>query len=266
MIISAGYSKNNKDTRVERPTGFPYWSCGFFLTGTTELRTPSRTFKMSHNTFMLIPPNNAYSLNFLTSEQETWCLFEPRPEILPFLQPKDKSAQFSPVILNGSKRSSEIKDAMRDLVQRWEQNPPHVMLAENALERALLLAHELMAQHGPSPLDDRIKKSVNFILQHYTEPITVPDAARNAVMSPSRFAHLFREQVGMAPMCFLEHRRMEKARQLLLSTRMNVKEIAFQVGFTNEFHFSTRFRKLTGQSPRIYRQRPQRRWQSLSAF
>lgn len=266
MIISTGYSKNKKGSCVERPAGFSYWSMAFLLKGSIELKTSMHTFTTANEAIALIPPGTAYNLAFLTNEEEIWCIFEPRPEFFTFLQPKEENTQASLIALHGSELLPEINAAMRELIRRWEQNPPHVLLAENALERVLLLAHELMAVHGPAFMDERIRKSIDYILQHYAEPITVPAIARTISMSPSRFAHLFRKQVGMAPICFLEHRRMEKARQLLLSTRLSVKEIAGQVGFVNQFHFSARFRKLTGQSPRNYRQRPQRRWQSLPAF
>ena len=263
MIISAGFSENRKDARVERQAGFSYWSVGLFLKGSIELRTGARTFATAQEAIALIPPGIAYNLAFRTDEREIWCIFEPRPELLAILQSKEEQPSASLVALHETAQLPEIEASLRELIRRWEQNPPHVLLAENALERALLLVHE---QRDPSPMDERIRKAMDFMLERYAKPIAVSDMARVATLSPSRFAHLFREQTGMTPVQFLDHRRMERARQLLLSTRMPIKEIAEQLGFMNQFHFSTRFRRLTGQSPRNYRQSPQRRWHSLSAL
>ncbi len=263
MIISAGFSENRKGAHVERPAGFAYWSMGCFTMGTIEVRSGGRMVRAEATTAVLVPPGVSYNLAFLTREQEMWCIFEPRPEIRAFLQPGNEQATATVLELNGTKQLPEIKAAMRELLRRWEQNPPHVLLAENALERALLLINE---RRAPSPMDERIRKAVDLMLKRYAEPLSVSDMARESSLSASRFAHLFREQAGMTPVQFLDHRRMERARQLLLSTRMPIKEIAEQVGFANQFHFSTRFRRLTGQSPRNYRLRPQRRWHSLSEF
>lgn len=95
------------------------------------------------------------------------------------------------------------------------------------------------------------------------EELFVETLAEEAGLSLSRFAHLFRERMGVTPMNYLESRRMEQARQLLLTTDLPVQEVALNIGFPNAQHFSTRFRKLTGQSPSAFRQSPQRRFGEL---
>ncbi len=95
------------------------------------------------------------------------------------------------------------------------------------------------------------------------EELFIETLAEEAGLSPSRFAHLFRERMGVTPMNFLESRRMEQAKQLLLTTDLPVQEVALNIGFPNAQHFSTRFRKLTGQSPSAFRQAPQRRFGEL---
>jgi len=74
-------------------------------------------------------------------------------------------------------------------------------------------------------------------------------------LSGSRFAHLFRDRVGLSPRAFVEAERMARARQLLEMSDLPIKEIAAQLGFASEFYFSTRFRRSAGQSPRDFRGR-----------
>jgi AraC-like DNA-binding protein len=57
-------------------------------------------------------------------------------------------------------------------------------------------------------------------------------------------------------MQYRDRRRMELAKRLLLTGNLRIKEIAHEVGFVNPYHFSRRFRELTGQSPRDYRRDP----------
>jgi AraC family transcriptional regulator, arabinose operon regulatory protein len=83
----------------------------------------------------------------------------------------------------------------------------------------------------------------------------VQDLVANACnLSVSRLAHLFRAQVGLSPMQFLERERLERAKSLLELTPRQVGEIAREVGFEDAFHFSKRFRRWTGSSPRAFRQ------------
>jgi AraC-like DNA-binding protein len=57
-------------------------------------------------------------------------------------------------------------------------------------------------------------------------------------------------------MLYIEATRIRRARDLLLRSDRRISDIAHEVGFENAFHFSTRFRKATGQSPREFRRRP----------
>ncbi len=77
--------------------------------------------------------------------------------------------------------------------------------------------------------------------------------ARTSNLSVSRFAHLFRTQLGTTPQQFVERRRLDAACRLLELTTRPVTSIAAEVGFTNPLYFSTRFRAHTSHSPTQYR-------------
>lgn len=72
-------------------------------------------------------------------------------------------------------------------------------------------------------------------------------------LSPSRFAHLFRQETGYSPSRYLHTLRMERARLLLLRTFLSVKEVMAQVGITDASHFSRDFSKYHGASPSVVR-------------
>lgn len=77
--------------------------------------------------------------------------------------------------------------------------------------------------------------------------------AREANLSPSRFAHLFREQIGMTPRHYAETARLDRVSQLLERTTLSIKEITTRTGFASPFYLSTRFKQHTGVSPTRYR-------------
>jgi AraC family transcriptional regulator of arabinose operon len=81
----------------------------------------------------------------------------------------------------------------------------------------------------------------------------VETLARRCGLSRSRFAELFREQMGVSPLAFLENQRLRRARELLEHTSLNLAEISVQAGFASPFYFSLRFKKHFGASPRNYR-------------
>ena len=67
-------------------------------------------------------------------------------------------------------------------------------------------------------------------------------------------ARVFRDAVGESPQAYLLHYRMARAAQLLKETRRTIGEIAGQVGYANQLHFSRAFKNVHGVSPREYRQ------------
>ncbi|HAQ8955004.1 TPA: helix-turn-helix transcriptional regulator, partial [Enterococcus faecium] len=53
---------------------------------------------------------------------------------------------------------------------------------------------------------------------------------------------------------YLNHLRMEKAKQLLLHSNQNINEIASEIGYNNTTYFSKLFKKIVGRSPKEYRE------------
>ena len=131
----------------------------------------------------------------------------------------------------------------------------HEEFAVNALERALLMCDTQNPRHAGNRQDARIRKAVHLLCLRPDERLTVEALARHCGLSRSRFAELFREQVGVPPLAFLENQRLRRARELLEHTSLNLSEISAQSGFASPFYFSLRFKKHFGDSPRGYRRR-----------
>lgn len=81
----------------------------------------------------------------------------------------------------------------------------------------------------------------------------IENVAAAVGLSPSRLAHLFKDETGQTLQGHLEARRMQVAADLLRRTSFPVKQIAAGAGFESPFYFSQRFRKWTGQSPMQFR-------------
>jgi AraC family transcriptional regulator, arabinose operon regulatory protein len=99
----------------------------------------------------------------------------------------------------------------------------------------------------------RIANAPRRIEERMGEPLTVADIAREFNLSPSRFAHLFREEFGVSPMRYLQNQRMVRARLLLERTFLTVKEVMVQVGCSDPSHFARDFRRFHGLPPKEWR-------------
>jgi AraC family transcriptional regulator len=69
------------------------------------------------------------------------------------------------------------------------------------------------------------------------------------------FAAQFRAATGLRPHEYLLQRRIERARELLLTSRLPLAEIAFEVGFKTQAHFTTVFARFVGETPNVWRHR-----------
>jgi AraC-like DNA-binding protein len=71
------------------------------------------------------------------------------------------------------------------------------------------------------------------------------------------FAAQFRAATGLRPHEYLIRRRIERAQELLLTSRLSLVDIAMDVGFRTQAHFTTVFGRFVGETPSVWRQRNQ---------
>lgn len=100
-----------------------------------------------------------------------------------------------------------------------------------------------------------IDESVQFIAEHVEQTLTLEQLAASVSLSPFYFARLFKQETGFSPHEYIVRARVDKAKYLLISTSLPLKEIACRCGFGNECSFSTLFKKMSGCTPRGYRMR-----------
>lgn len=94
-----------------------------------------------------------------------------------------------------------------------------------------------------------ITEVIRYVRDRMCEPVTVAELAEHVYMSPSAFAHLFREVTGMAPYQFVKTMRLDRARTLLLEEGIGVGEAARDVGYTSLSHFINEFKRHYGVTP-----------------
>jgi len=100
----------------------------------------------------------------------------------------------------------------------------------------------------------RLKRATDYIAANFSESISLADIAAAAGLSRMHFAAQFRSATGLRPHEFLVRRRIERAQELLLNSKMPLVEIAFEVGFKTQAHFTTVFARQVGETPNVWRQ------------
>ncbi len=99
----------------------------------------------------------------------------------------------------------------------------------------------------------QIRPAINYIDANYDKPMTLAEIARVSHLSVSRLAHVFKEQMGITIFEYVTSVRIERAKQLLLSTNRSCTEICFEVGYNNQSYFTRTFKSVVGMTPRQFK-------------
>lgn len=99
----------------------------------------------------------------------------------------------------------------------------------------------------------RVERVTAYIREHIAEAITLADMASAATLSPMHFAAQFKATTGYRPHDYLLICRIDKAKQLLSTSNAPLIDVAMDVGFRTQAHFSTVFKKITSLTPSGWR-------------
>jgi AraC-like DNA-binding protein len=100
-----------------------------------------------------------------------------------------------------------------------------------------------------------IGKAKFLIQQSIEDALDMEELARQLPMGYSTFRKQFKKMVGESPNQYHQKLRIERAKELLITTILNINEIADKTGFESVYHFSKLFKAKTGVAPTIFRER-----------
>lgn len=109
------------------------------------------------------------------------------------------------------------------------------------------------ASRNSALVNPALDKAIEQMSLYYHRHWRVEDLARVAGMSISHFYRCFRQQTGLTPIAWLRRERLSQAQRRLVESNDAVKEVAEQVGYSDQFYFSRDFKRFVGVSPSQYR-------------
>ena len=130
--------------------------------------------------------------------------------------------------------ATRLRKELNDLVPVFRKTAP-VLEAENHTDR---LAHDML----------------EYIHRHYSETFTLQQYADRLRMNAAYLSAQFSRAVGIPFKTYLTEVRVEKARELLGDSTHSVCDVAYAVGYASENRFRIAFKKVTGLSPKLWRE------------
>ena len=104
-----------------------------------------------------------------------------------------------------------------------------------------------------SPKSDRIQAALAYARDNLHKPLTVPDLAEAARLSPRQFSRAFHAETGQSPAKAIENLRVEGARNLMEQSRHSIDVVARQTGFSDRDQMRRAFLRAFGQPPQVLR-------------
>lgn len=99
----------------------------------------------------------------------------------------------------------------------------------------------------------KLNMATEFIEDNIERDLGITEIAEAVDLSPFHFARSFKQATGVSPHQYLIKSRIEHAKTLLAKSELPIVEVGFRVGFKNQSHFTTLFRKMTHLTPKAYR-------------
>ena len=145
----------------------------------------------------------------------------------------------------------DILSMYRDLDSTWVAKKPGYELKARGLYMIILQRFFELVYFGENEINYSIhtRKAIKYIIEHYSENLTVKMVSKKAGLSASYFGDLFKNETGASFHKFLTKIRLNHAEDMLRSGEYNINEAAMACGFSDPFYFSKVYKENRGISP-----------------
>lgn len=113
----------------------------------------------------------------------------------------------------------------------------------------------ILEQKNESHSTDHVDAAKKWIQRHLDQNITIQKIASQVYMNPTYFCEYFKSQTGETVLDYVTRIRMEKARELLLTTNLKIYVVSEMVGYTDTKYFTKLFKKQYGETPSKYKEK-----------
>jgi AraC family transcriptional regulator of arabinose operon len=256
--LVTGFGRMKPGRKWVRPLGLHEWLLWYTTRGECRVLHSGGEFISRTGDLVLITPLTPQNYGTIHLDQRWecwWTVFQPRaswkellnwPQVSPgtmHLEPSDSDAR------RQIRKSLKQMHRFASTQSRRQQD-----FAMNALESTLLWCD---LQNPRSPLQDtdaRLRRAMEAVTHDLARKWTLAAVAGVIGVSEPHAVRLFRRNLNLSPLQYVEQRRIERACQLLRRTAHRISEISDELGFENPFYFSNRFKKHLGINPRSYRE------------
>lgn len=198
------------------------------------------------NSVVFVPKGENYSISF-SGERGSVICFDFEAESCEGMRPFSLSADSEP----------RLASFFLDAEKKWRVRKRESLAECKAYFYSIVSSLMRIEQQSvTSDAYSKISKALFYLQDHYLEPdFRISDLSKMLGISPRYFEMLFLKEFGISPKDYVSHLKMELAKELILSEKSSITDVAFKLGYSDIYHFTKIFKAKTGFSPSEYRRR-----------
>ena len=270
ILLNIGMATHHADWNYTNITS-PFFRIYLVLEGEAWLTINSKKFKLSKGNLYLIPPFvlhddscegffSLYYIHVFENNETKISLFDE------YLFPIEVSAtEFEKLLVNKLVEINPYFDLVHYDPQAYASDSylfgciarrrllkPHVLMQTKGIINSLLSVFLKEAVKSNFYNDSRVYKAAQYIREHLNEKMLLKDIAGHCGVSEDHLIRLFRRNLNITPVAYINKKKIEQAQLKLLLGKCHIKDIAYSLSFDNLSYFNRVFRSIVGMTPTEY--------------
>lgn len=246
-----------------KPHGHDYYELAIVLRGTGIHLFKQQKMEIHTGNVLLIAPNEVHSyffaeplilLNFMFKAQ---VLRPIRHQLQQFscYNALFKAKTAKPQFYVDHATISELDVSLNTIALENQQKAMGSDLILQSELTKVLASVMRTIQNTPTAVSPNVNmlSVISYMTSHYQEEISISDLARQGYQSESSLYRKFKNEFNTSPIDWLLHFRIRKAQEFLIRSDMSIANVASATGFKDQLYFARQFRKITGCTPKQYR-------------
>ena len=256
-ITDIGYYPKANQHYIERPNGVNQHIIIYCVEGRGWVTINKKRMDISPSHFIVIPARTPHRYGALEGDPWTiyWVHFKGDIATYVVNLITNNSQNYLPYLSYNENRIKLFEEICYNLERGYSaDNLRYVnMIFYHFLSS--LLYEEKYNRAGNTQDKDAISLTIEMMQQKIHSNPTLNDFAAFSHLSVSHFSSMFRTRTGFSPVEYFNHLKVQHACQALAFTPKAIKEIADDLGFSDQYYFSRIFSRFMGMSPSEYRHR-----------
>lgn len=145
----------------------------------------------------------------------------------------------------------QINYLFRKLVGSWNEKLPGYELITRTLIQQLIfeLYQNEKIQDRNYSASLKVENIIRYMHENIGRKLTLAELSERVQLSPTYLSRIFKDDTGYSLIGFFNKIKIDKAKELMIEGNKRIKQVAYEVGFSDEFYFSRIFKKIEGISP-----------------